>query len=174
MFLPLLFATAVAQSGTPVARIVTGDDLILGTQPYQLFGVDAPDVGQMCLDANSQPYPCGADALRSLGRIASEKPVSCTPVGKQPSGTIRSALCKVGRLDIAEELLRSGWVVATAESPPEYKSAEYEARQSRRGIWAGTFVWPSEWRRRGGGAPLICTRSKGLRSCPTLPETPER
>ena len=34
--------------------------------------------------------------------------------------------------------------------PPETASAEREAREAKRGIWAGTFEDPAAWRKREG------------------------
>jgi len=44
-------------------------------------------------------------------------------------------------------LVRQGWAVAFGNSPL-YASAEAEARKAKRGIWAGTFERPSQWRER--------------------------
>ena len=55
--------------------------------------------------------------------------------------------------DVALEMVRRGLVIVYRKYLPdpdmraEYLAVEKEAREARRGIWAGKFIEPSKWRR---------------------------
>jgi endonuclease YncB( thermonuclease family) len=49
-------------------------------------------------------------------------------------------------------LVRQGWAVASGFSGI-YASEEAEAKAEKRGIWAGTFIAPREWRRQKANGP---------------------
>ena len=58
------------------------------------------------------------------------------------------------------EMIRQGWAVAyrsflEPEHADAYVGAEDEAEQAGRGIWAGEFIMPWDWRR---GERLECER----------------
>jgi endonuclease YncB( thermonuclease family) len=51
-------------SGTP--RIVDGDTVVIGQTKIRLFGIDAPETDQVCLDAKGQKWACGIAARDEL------------------------------------------------------------------------------------------------------------
>lgn len=57
------------------------------------------------------------------------------------------ASCRVGRTDVAAWLINNGWAVAYRQYSTAYVPQEDQARRKRRGIWAGTFDMPGEWRK---------------------------
>ncbi len=44
-------------------------------------------------------------------------------------------------------MVSQGWAVDYYQYSYEYSRAEQRAKSARRGIWAGRFVLPWEWRR---------------------------
>jgi endonuclease YncB( thermonuclease family) len=56
--------------------------------------------------------------------------------------------CLVGGLDINEWLVAQGLALAYWRYSRDYVAAEDEVRVAGRGMWAGTFEPPWEWRRR--------------------------
>ncbi len=49
--------------------------------------------------------------------------------------------------DLGSWMVAQGWAVAYYLFSYEYSRAEHRAESARRGIWAGEFVKPWEWRR---------------------------
>jgi endonuclease YncB( thermonuclease family) len=49
-------------------------------------------------------------------------------------------------MDLAEALVRAGHALGYARNN-RYAAAEREAREARRGLWAGSFESPAAWRR---------------------------
>ena len=68
----------------------------------------------------------------------------------------------VGATDVNRAMVASGYAVAFRRYSSDYVSAEESAKVNKRGIWAGTFQMPSDYRH-AGDAPL-----------PQRPKTRER
>jgi endonuclease YncB( thermonuclease family) len=155
-FLPLSLALcltalpATAQNLSGIADVVDGDTLaIRGEQTrIRLYGVDAPEGKQTCNDAEGKRYLCGsraADALAAL--IGRNGRVSCQEEDRDRYGRV-VAVCYANGQDINGDLIRQGWAVEYSQySDGRYSDEETEARQAKRGLWAGIFVKPWEWRR---------------------------
>ena len=127
------------------ARIVDGDSLELAGHRIRLFGIDAPEGAQDCRDARGQRYACGREARTALASAISGQSVSCTPVGESYDRNV--ALCMANGRDLSEAMVRSGHALELRRfSNGRYAGAEREARDARRGLWAGDFERPSQWR----------------------------
>jgi endonuclease YncB( thermonuclease family) len=152
-----LLATAFLSASTaqPIsgpAKVITGDTIELPGQRLKLAGIDAPDVPQGCRTAQGEFYRCGEESWKFLNSLVQGHSVSCSPLDGNHGGQ-KIARCHVGGKDLANEIVRSGHAVAAASAT--YPAAEKEARVNKRGLWAGTFVLPSEWRRRMKQNPPI-------------------
>ncbi|MFZ5691934.1 MAG: thermonuclease family protein [Pseudomonadota bacterium] len=141
-----LVAPAAGQQG-PV-RLSDGDSFSLGRERYRLYGIDAPELHQQCTDAKGQPWPCGTRARSELRRIIGTSPVTCRTQSMDRYGR-NIAVCHVAGRDLAEEMVRSGFatVIDRRGMDNPYGAAQAEARAEKRGIWAGSFDMPSDWRR---------------------------
>lgn len=127
------------------ARVVDGDSLIIGASRIRLFGIDAPEGRQDCRDAQGKNYRCGETAKRALAGLIGGRTVTCTPVGASHDRSV--AVCTVEGRDLSEAMVRGGHAVELRQhSRGRYSAAEREARDARRGLWAGTFERPSQWR----------------------------
>ena len=127
------------------ARVVDGDSLELAGHRIRLFGIDAPEGAQDCRDARGQSYACGREARTALTSTIGRQSVSCTPVGESYDRNV--ALCMANGRDLSEAMVRSGHALELRRfSNGRYADAEREARNARRGLWAGDFERPSQWR----------------------------
>lgn len=138
-----------------VARVTDGDSLEIGNVRVRLYGIDAPEFRQLCKDASGRDYTCGLAAREALGDLTDGKTVSCQPA-EGPSYDRVVARCSVdgpnqSKLDLSEQMIRAGRVIELkSHSKGRYAAAERAARDARRGLWAGTFERPSQWRQRVG------------------------
>ena len=126
--------------------VIDGDTLELHGQRIRLFGVDAPESSQRCQDIAGRPWRCGTQAARELDEFIDARTVTCT--ARDHDRYRRTvATCTVGGQDIGEWMVREGWAVAYTDFSSRYVPAQARASAARRGIHAGTFQAPSEYRR---------------------------
>ncbi|ALK08645.1 thermonuclease family protein [Blastochloris viridis] len=123
------------------ARVIDGDSLAIDGRDVRLFGIDAPELHQLC-ERGGRPWPCGEAAKRRLGELAASRFVRCTV---RDTDRYRRAVsdCRAGGEDLGQRMVEAGLAVAERG----YFTAEVAARAAGRGIWAGGFERPAEWRR---------------------------
>ena len=152
---------ALAQApvfGTGQAK--DGDSLMVGDREVRLFGIDAPEYDQTCKRAGHD-WRCGSAAADRLAQLVTGKNVVCASVGTDQHGRLLGR-CMVGATDVNRAMVASGYAVAFRRYSSDYVSAEDSAKANKRGIWAGTFQMPSDYRH-AGEAPV-----------PERPKTRER
>lgn len=138
--------TALADM-TGVASVVDGDTIEIHGQRIRLHGIDAPESSQTCLDRGGQVWRCGQRAALALQDLIGRRTVSCDERDVGRYGRTISQ-CFVGETDLNEWLVEQGLALAYRRYSNDYVPAENEARVAGRGMWAGTFEPPWEWRRR--------------------------
>ncbi len=141
----MLAPPALGQSAKLEIVVIDGDTLEVGGQVLRLYGIDAPELGQTCLD-KSKRWRCGLQAAVELrGLLSIWGNVECGTIRAADEG-IR-AICHDPQFnDPAEVLLARGLATALPDSIPAYRRAEIQAKAAKLGIWRGEFVVPSEWR----------------------------
>lgn len=127
---------------TGPARAKDGDSLVINGREMRLKGVDAPEFRQTC-EIAGQSIACGRQAQQALQRWLNRAPPTCTGSEIDRYGRLL-VNCRVNGVDIGADLVRNGLAVDFGA----YASEEREAAKAFRGIWAGTFERPSEYRRR--------------------------
>jgi endonuclease YncB( thermonuclease family) len=146
LLLFLLSSSVSAQSINGQATVIDGDTIEIAGTRIRLHGIDAPENGQRCQDARGQDYRCGQRAAFALADRIGRATVSCEQRDTDRYGRV-VAVCRAGEADMNRWMVREGWAVAYREYSPEYVPDELAARRARAGLWAGSFVPPSEWRR---------------------------
>lgn len=140
-------AAAAAATGTPIYGVAIagdGDSLRIRDTSIRLFGIDAPEFDQTCTRAG-KPWACGADAAKQLSKLVTGQQVHCLPVGKdQHDRTL--ARCSTLGTDINRTMVEAGYAMAFRKYSTDYVAAEESAKRGKRGLWAGTFQKPSEYR----------------------------
>ncbi len=139
------------------AYVIDGDSLRVRRTELRLWGLDAPEWQQECLEGDDGIYPCGKRAKTALRDILAPHgyEVACSTVQSKPDIYGRPLVyCEAGGQDIVAEMIRRGWAVRYEQSappnPPLYKQygmLRNDARRMRLGLWAGCFTDPRAWRR---------------------------
>lgn len=129
----------------PIAEFTDGDSFEIGSTRVRLFGVDAPEGRQPCT-RDGREWRCGDAAAAELRRLVGSRTVSCTQRDVDDYGRV-VAVCRVGSTDVGAALVRGGFALAYRRYSDDYVDEEREARSARRGIWAGEFTPPEEYRR---------------------------
>lgn len=128
------------------AQVVDGDTLTVAGQRIRLEGVDAPEAGQMC-ERDGAPWACGRDVTLALRLRLQGRGVRCAVSGRDRYDRA-IARCRIGEEDVGAWLVREGLAVAYTRFTWRYLPQEVAARWDGRGLWAGRFDTPEEWRRR--------------------------
>lgn len=128
------------------ARIIDGDTLELNDQRIRLWGIDAPEAGQVCQGHDGRTYECGRDAAAVLDQLTRGRRVECDTREKDRYQRA-VAVCRTDAGEINAAMVRRGWAVDyTKYSGGRHRSDEAAAKAEGLGVWSGRFELPSEWR----------------------------
>lgn len=128
------------------ASVIDGDTIDIHGSRIRFFGIDAPESGQSCTDATGKSYRCGQRAAFALDSKIGAHTVSCDNRDVDRYGRI-VAVCLAGGVDLNGWMVQQGWAVAYRRYSSNYVTDEMAAKSAKRGIWAGGFERPEDWRR---------------------------
>jgi endonuclease YncB( thermonuclease family) len=137
-------------AGPRIATVIDGDTIQIDDEVVQLYGIDAPELGQLCRRGDLT-WHCGRDAAADLqkrielggGHVQCQPPASPRRSGET---VFPASSCKIGNEDLALVMVETGNALAIAGGGPGYWDAQAYAREAGIGIWRGTFDPPWEWR----------------------------
>jgi endonuclease YncB( thermonuclease family) len=127
------------------ARVIDGDTIDIAGTRIRLEGLDAPEFDQTCTDPKGWTWSCGRTAARELQAHIHGQRVSCENLGLDRYRRVLAVCALPDGSSMNAWLVRQGWAVA---SGLDYYAEQSEAQSARRGIWAGTFMPPWQWRQR--------------------------
>lgn len=129
------------------ATVIDGDTIEIHGQRIRLDAIDAPESRQQCLQEDGSSYPCGRRSAFALADKIGRAPVRCEAKGHDRYRRI-VAVCFLGTTNLNGWMVEQGWAVAFRKYGIDYISQEDFARTTRRGLWAGYFDMPWDWRAR--------------------------
>ena len=128
------------------AKVVDGDTISVGGNSIRLHGIDAPESGQTCDNAIGLSYKCGQVATDRLSALIGANEVRCEVKDKDRYGRL-VAVCFSKQINLNEQLVFEGLVLAYQKYSEDFVNAENIAKQNAAGLWGGKFVEPWDWRR---------------------------
>jgi endonuclease YncB( thermonuclease family) len=146
------------------ASVTDGDTVVIHGTRIRLHGIDAPESAQLCQDAVGKDYRCGQKAALALADYIGEAPITCEPRDTDRYGRT-VALCRRGLKDLNAWMVEQGYAMAYQRYSRDYVGVETTARALKRGLWAGTFDPPSDWRR--------AKRANGVETRPEMAKATE-
>jgi endonuclease YncB( thermonuclease family) len=151
-----VLASPLAAAGdlSGYARAADGDTIEINAQRIRLEGIDAPETDQVCLDAKEQRWTCGITARDKLSSHIAGRIVSCAARGEDRYGRVL-ATCSVDGEDLNAFMVREGLALDYAKYSREYIREEDTAREQGRGMWAGAFIAPWDWRHRDRNTVIL-------------------
>jgi len=126
------------------------DVLEMPDGPVRLAGLDAPDLGQLCVSGFGRVFDCHRAAVLFLETATRGNAVTCQILGRDPEGT-RVGRCIVRGYDLNAMMVRAGWAFAYRSLGHDYSSMESRAQAARSGVWSGRAEAPWIWRSRQVG-----------------------
>jgi endonuclease YncB( thermonuclease family) len=126
--------------------VIDGDTVMTGEEKIRLEGIDAPELGQLCVK-NGIKYKCGIKSKAHLNDLAQSGQMHCRAWQRDKYERLLGT-CFVGDVNINGRMVGDGWAVAFGG----FYGEEANARQSGAGLWVGEFDRPREWRSLHRGA----------------------
>jgi endonuclease YncB( thermonuclease family)/ketosteroid isomerase-like protein len=129
------------------ATVIDGDTIDISSRRIRFWDVDAPERAQECETASGEKYPCGEKAAHALTEKIGTATVICNQRSVDRVGRI-IAICSVEGDSLSVELVSQGHALAVRRRSGggEYVPEEDAAREAKKGLWAGAFTVPWEWR----------------------------
>jgi len=127
------------------ATVIDGDTIKIRGRSIRLFGIDALEDGQHCLDDGKRRRCAQKAALALADKIAGHN-VICEKVDRDRYGRI-VGICRAGGENLNAWLVAQGWALAYRRYSRLYVEAEQTARRAGKGVWRTRFVPPWEARR---------------------------
>jgi endonuclease YncB( thermonuclease family) len=128
------------------AWVIDGDTIDVAGYRIRLQGIDAPESNQTCTDAGSRAWLCGRAATRELIDHLAGRQLKCETSGLDRYRRVLAVCALPDGSDVNAWMVQQGWALAYYSSA--YRSEEAQAQAAKRGIWAGSFMPPWEWRHR--------------------------
>lgn len=133
---------------TPVtgnAFVADGDTLTISGTRIRLIDIDAPELDQTCLDAQGRDWPCGRQASAQLRSHIRGRDLKCQPRSIDKFGRTLATCSLPDGTDVNAWMVQQGWAM-TSGFANVYGAQQDEAKSAKRGLWAGTFTPPRQWR----------------------------
>lgn len=134
---------AAADPSGPI-RVIDGDTFDIGGTKVRLYGVDAPEVDQLCT-LDGQPWRCGVWSSQEVRARYQGKTANCDERDRDRYGRV-VATCTVGGQDMGRALVRDGLVLAFRRYAMDYDLDEKAAAIAGRGLHAGELEAPAAYR----------------------------
>lgn len=149
-FVLLLANIAVPPAAAEFAgkvEVIDGDTISVAGRMIKLYGIDAPELDQICFVAR-QAWPCGKEARWAVINRVSPHWVTCLERGAGRDGLIEAIcyLAGLGQKELNVWVVSEGWAVANRTQSTDYVGAEQSASKTGKGLWRGRFIAPWDWR----------------------------
>ena len=128
-----------------VAKYITANIFHVGGRYVRLYGVDSPDVDQVCSNTIGNAYNCGSEALSWVIEQIDNSPIECYLFKVNHQG-VDVATCLWNGNDIGAMVVGAGWGIAKTDETDIYKPYEAKAQTHSVGLWQGSFYLPEDWR----------------------------
>jgi endonuclease YncB( thermonuclease family) len=149
-------AGAVPLTVTGIPTVTDGDTLVIGGVKVRLFGIDAPESSQTCTRAG-KVYGCGREAAFALADLVRNKTVTCARKDTDRYGRM-VGVCTVSGTEVNRALVQQGWALPYLQyGGGIYTSAANQAKSAGKGLYAGTFQNPWDYRKNPASPPTAGT-----------------
>ena len=141
----ILFLPTILLADIKKVKVIDGDTIHIGNVKYRLFGIDAPEIKQVC-EKNNKKIECGVIAKNVLKiKIGNKIPVCIVKEKDRYQRFV--AECFVDKESLSKFMVREGYAVAYVQYSKDFIEDEKYAKQNKLGIWSMNFQTPSEYRK---------------------------
>ncbi len=137
------FSAALATAPAGAQEVLDGDSMRYNGVVVHLWGVDAPEKGQVCADG----WPAGQIATEYLAGLVHGRKVSCD-LKNTPGTGPAFAVCKVDGQDLSASMASAGMAWAYLAQSNDYAVADANAMYELTGVHAHDCMKAWDWRAR--------------------------
>ena len=127
-------------------KVIDGDTIYLKNEKIRFSGIDTPEIKQTC-NKNNETIKCGIQAKELLINKIGNNKVKCVKNGIDKYNRIL-AECFVNNQSLSKYLVREGYAFAYRKYSTKYMPDEDYAKKNKKGMWAMTFEYPWDYRRK--------------------------
>jgi endonuclease YncB( thermonuclease family) len=145
LFIFSFFLSTILIASEKKIQVIDGDTIHIGKLKYRFFGIDAPEIKQICEKDNIK-IQCGVIAKSVLQNKIADKIPECVVKDKDRYQRL-VAECFVGKESLSRFMVREGYAVAYSQYSKDFINDEKYAKENKLGIWSMNFQVPSEYRK---------------------------
>ena len=145
LFIFSFFLSTILIASEKKIQVIDGDTIHIGKLKYRLFGIDAPEIKQICEKDNTK-IQCGVIAKSVLKNKIADKIPECIVKDKDRYQRL-VAECFIGKESLSRFMVREGYAVAYSQYSKDFIEDEKYAKENKLGIWSMNFQMPSEYRK---------------------------
>ncbi|MEY3809051.1 MAG: hypothetical protein RL306_235 [Pseudomonadota bacterium] len=144
-FIFSFFLSTILIASEKKIQVIDGDTIHIGKLKYRFFGIDAPEIKQICEKDNTK-IQCGVIAKSVLKNKIADKIPECIVKDKDRYQRL-VAECFIGKESLSRFMVREGYAVAYSQYSKNFIEDEKYAKENKLGIWSMNFQIPSEYRK---------------------------
>ena len=144
-FIFSFFLSTILIASEKKIQVIDGDTIHIGKLKYRFFGIDAPEIKQICEKDNIK-IQCGVIAKSVLQNKIADKIPECVVKDKDRYQRL-VAECFIGKESLSRFMVREGYAVAYSQYSKDFIEDEKYAKENKLGIWSMSFQIPSEYRK---------------------------
>jgi endonuclease YncB( thermonuclease family) len=144
-FIFAFFLSSILIASEKEIQVIDGDTIHIGKLKYRFFGIDAPEIKQICEKDNTK-IQCGVIAKSVLKNKIADKIPECIVKDKDRYQRL-VAECFIGKESLSRFMVREGYAVAYSQYSKDFIEDEKYAKENKLGIWSMNFQIPSEYRK---------------------------
>lgn len=144
-FIFSFFLSTILIASEKKIQVIDGDTIHIGKLKYRFFGIDAPEIKQICEKDNTK-IQCGVIAKSVLKNKIADKIPECIVKDKDRYQRL-VAECFIGKESLSRFMVREGYAVAYSQYSKDFIDDEKYAKENKLGIWSMNFQIPSEYRK---------------------------
>ena len=139
------FLSTILIASEKKIQVIDGDTIHIGKLKYRFFGIDAPEIKQICEKDNTK-IQCGVIAKSILKNKIADKIPECILKDKDRYQRL-VAECFIGKESLSRFMVREGYAVAYSQYSKDFIEDEKYAKENKLGIWSMNFQIPSDYRK---------------------------
>lgn len=147
---------ALGQGFSGTLHVVDGDTFDVGDVRVRLFGVDAVERSQTCIDRAGTRWACGEWVVGQVTAAFEGKTADCEPQDTDRYGRV-VAKCTVAGEDLGAVLVGNGLAQAYRLYSMDYDLIEKGASLQQLGLWSSSTQVPADYRH--SAAPVVPAQS---------------